>query len=474
MASQAVFVALDQLRLRAQALRLGLHGRLDEILVSDFPGSSPESVLELLQVVLEHLKGEIDKADNESTLLIYCSVLLAVGSWLEFFDNADTQQTPRGLVQLLEDLIRRLTPDATVLVWPQAEYNYSIRDLLRLIENATDSLIPEKQRVALLARFKGPLNLISFPRIERDNVMMHAMLGHEIGHPLAAAYLQQEETSPEYQRFLKTVTDTVNSAIEAACEGKPGVQALKYGQALLDTVLQLRKRALQELLSDAVAVYSFGPSALFALYEFLIAGGWDDPPTASQYYPPSRRRLRFALHVLEQEGHISALEAAAASNSRSQTAVRAALDFIQHIRVLTETTTDTVELEKDRWRKVAYAWVDSTLASATTFTLEKASPIRYDAAHLQRELPELIERLQNGIPPNETGSPIEAAAADPRSAIVAAWAFKLSYFATTDRSRQINPTKELMDLQRVTLRAIEYIIMKREYQKYTSSRKLNP
>lgn len=467
MANPTGFVSLDQHKLHAQALRQGLHERLDEILVSDFPASSPESVLTLLQEVLEFLRAEINAADNDDTLSMYCFVLRIIGGWLVFFDNAGTEQTPRGLVQLLENLMPHLAPNATILLWPQADYNYSIRDLSQLIANATELLIPEKQRQPLLARFKGPLKLMSFPRIERDNILMHAVLGHEIGHPVAESYLAEEERSEDYQKALLEAAAFSQKYVKAKLgPDAAGTESLKLGTEVLKHLIELRKRALQEMLSDAVAICSFGPSALFALFEFLRTAGWDRPPMPTQFYPPSRRRLRYALQITDRLGYCTALSTAANQNTRAKPAALGAIGLIDHVRELAAQTKDQEEINRDELCAYAYAWVDASLKTATEFTLKQTKQVCYDAELMRKELPELIERLQHGIPPNEIGDPINAKGVDPRSAIAAAWAFKLSGFALPDGQRKPDPVKELGALQHLTLRAIEYIFMKRDYQKF--------
>ena len=58
-------------------------------------------------------------------------------------------------------------------------------------------------------------------------------------------------------------------------------------------VLEARKRALQELIADAVGFQLFGISAVFATEDLVAGDAWDAPPEEeSRFYPPWRYRIR--------------------------------------------------------------------------------------------------------------------------------------------------------------------------------------
>jgi hypothetical protein len=78
---------------------------------------------------------------------------------------------------------------------------------------------------------------------------------------------------------------------------------LPIRQQIFDLILQARKRALEELISDLVGYFLFGAGAVFALAEVATTDIWDNLPSAqNDYYPPWRFRLREILRLALADG----------------------------------------------------------------------------------------------------------------------------------------------------------------------------
>ena len=196
-------MALEYLKIRVHALRQGLVSRLKEY-VSDFPTGTPILVIDLLQQILKKIEPRIDSATDERILSLIGRTIRTYGGYLEHFDNAHTEQTPRALAQLLEDLCKTLQFGEKLVVWPQAAYNYSIQNILPDIKCPLVHLLSPEEQKDLFKEFTA-INLVSFPRIERDNILLHAIFGHELGHPIADSFLDIEkvpEKVPGDQVFL--------------------------------------------------------------------------------------------------------------------------------------------------------------------------------------------------------------------------------------------------------------------------------
>lgn len=457
------------LRVRAHSLRAGLLARLEEY-AFDFPGGAPRRAIELIQALLAAIGEEIDQTSDERAIGLICRVIRGMGTLLQHFDNAHTAQTPRGLPQMLGALMARLEPNATLVAWPQSSYNYTIRDLLAPLKEMTQSLLSKEAHQKVFGSVAGPLNFVSFPRIERDNVLLHAIFGHELGHPLATKFLESERTTPAYSAALRRVTDALmalyklSTAPKGALGGSPAqTKAFVDG---LHRVLALRKRGLQELISDCVGVLLFGPSALFASYDTLSVGELDEPPGTGTY-PPRRFRLRVVKNLLDAEGYTSTLESALQTAEPSISAALAR--YLKHINELTAQQTDKSNLGADPLIKLAYDWIEETLPGGTAFVRERLEPLRYEPKHMSAEVPELIERLRIRVPPSEIGAPPHAQVIDWRSALVAGWACRLHMLddpaAGTDQG-----IKQADTMNRLILRAVEFTILGDEYRKFLTDR----
>jgi hypothetical protein len=457
------------LRVRAHALRAGLLARLDEY-AFDFPGGAPRRVIDLIKALLEAIGGEIDGSSDDRAIALICGVIRGMGTLLQHFDNAHTAQTPRGLPQMLGALMARLEPDATLVAWPQSSYNYTIRDLLAPLKQMTQSLLSKEAHQKVFGNVAGPLNFVSFPRIERDNVLLHAIFGHELGHPLATAFLETERASPAYSAALRRVTDALmaqyklSTAPKGALGGSPAqMKAFVDG---LRRVLVLRKRGLQELISDCVGALLFGPSALFASYDTLSLGELDETPETGTY-PPRRFRLRVLKNLLDAEGYSSTLETALQT---AEPPISAALArYLRHIHELTAQQTDKSNLGADPVIKLAYDWIEETLPGGIDFVRSKLAPVRYEPKRMSAEVPELIERLRIRVPPSETGVPPDTEVIDWRSALIAGWACRLHMLedpaAGTDKGIEQAET-----VNRLVLRAVEFTILGDEYREFLTNR----
>jgi hypothetical protein len=457
------------LRVRAHALRAGLVARLDEY-AFDFPGGAPKRAIELIKTLLEAIGQEIDQTTDERAIALICGVIRGMGTLLQHFDNAHTAQTPRGLPQMLGALMARLEPNATLVAWPQSSYNYTIRDLLAPLKQMTQSLLSKQAHQAVFANVTGPLNFVSFPRIERDNVLLHAIFGHELGHPLAKEFLASEKGTPRYSAALHRVTESLlkhyklSTDRKGALSGTQG-QMKSYVEGLR-RVLILRERGLQELISDCVGVLLFGPSALFASYDILSLGELDEPPGTGTY-PPRRFRLRVILRLLDAEGYTAVLESALAT---TEPEISSALSrYLRHLRELTARETDKSNLGIDPVVKLAYDWIEQTLPEGTVFAGTKLAPVRYDPKRITAEVPELIERLRIQVPPSEIGVPPDSKVIDWRSALVAGWACRL-HMVEGPSAGTPKGIAQSETMNRLVLRAVEFTILSEEYRQFLSAR----
>jgi hypothetical protein len=232
-------------------------------------------------------------------------------------------------------------------------------------------------------------------------------------------------------------------------------------QKWLRSVLLLRKRALEELISDTVGIYLFGLSALYAGHEIHPGAGVDlIPSDANDGYPPGRMRLRVSLELSRAEGQLDRL-ANFANDPKTGGAFSAGLSLVNRIESLVAADDDMKAIARDPYVSIAYEWVKATLPSAQAFAKRAVGAAIYPIASQEGECSGLVERLLDGLPPNEIGNSLSPVQVDTRSAILASWLISLDASQSNDASKK----EDFARLNEKTLRGIEYIELQSEYFK---------
>ena len=300
-------------------------------------------------------------------------------------------------------------------------------------------------------------------------MLAHSIFGHELGHPIAADYLAQEDSNPAHQatyiQIQKQVSEQVNQDVAEFPFLLDDAQKLALKTQFFNNVLQIRKRALEELISDAVGIFIFGPSAYFACHEFFWVGNWDAKPSANEWYPPSRMRIRLMLKLVDQSGFMEKLTQTA--HKQCPEYVTAVKEFIDEATRLASITTDKTNIEADKQLKIAYDWMDKSLDQAIAFAKEKSKDVAFQVDTVLPQLAELIQRLELGVPPNEVGDPANPEVVDYRASLLAAWMFKLK--GVDSKTGKLLTSKQIDQLHQQTLRAIEYVILQADYAVSTSA-----
>jgi hypothetical protein len=458
------FSAIEHWRRHTLQLTGGLLQRVEELSVSDYPASTPSEVIRFLQAFLAELTGVIDRASSEERLKIVSSLVQQLGMFIEWLDNAHTGQTPRGLAKVLRDLIVRLDPGARVVARPQAKYNYSILDLGQLLKRLVVDFVPQSKHAAFDQYLASPIKLISFPRIERDNLLGHAVFGHELGHPIADEYLAQEEAEDSYKQSQADIQKKVLELVEERHgAGLDQAVKLEVSTRYFNHILQIRRRALEEIISDAVGLLIFGPSAFFAMFELLWNSSWDARPSPEEWYPPPRFRLRLMLQILDDAktwDRLIKLE----GDRRTARYHAAMMMFAAEARRHAEEKSDISAINEDRLVELSYAWMNASLARALEFARSKTAGVAFDIDAATGQLPELIQRLELGVPPNEIGDPLRPQAVDYRTSLLAGWLFKL--YGVNSSTGEPLSSKDINRLNMQTLLAVEYVTLRGEYTEH--------
>jgi hypothetical protein len=440
----------DALRLRSQS----------------FPSESPHKFASFLADVCEKLAQVIvEEAPNEQMItLISIFAVDGLGPMLAFIEGATSANTPASLVAPVEEIAERAVPRSMFIVSRQWDYNYSVLELRRILEEPLLALPRRKEWEELFGRLSRRVFAVSFPTFERDNALLHVHFAHEIAHPLAETFLEAEDPAAvamELRREIDRFTPEMDPVRRAGAIGKT------FGQAN-----RLRRAAIEETISDTLCAYVFGPSSLFALEEVAnLSESMDD--IAEDGHPPWRFRLRHMLSVLERAGFLgrdgdrvvlaSWPDRVAAQIEDVKTRIDS---WLSRVQSLVEDRSDLDRIQAYLAAKCAYESVERSRSEIQQFTKRKLNK-PYSAGEFRDEVPNLLERLCHHLPPNQ----IERTHKDTQgvrfaSILASGWLYKLATLPPMSATKREEYLDAVRTLERLVLKAFELSAVKRRYDSW--------
>ncbi len=472
---------------RARSVRQSCTNLLTHTYSSNSPRYLAETIIRacdyLTDAIIEiHRTTEYDDEDSIANVLKILQItdyrIMKIGSHVRYIDGARSERLPWSIIPAFQKRIERLLPDVQILLRPQWKYNYSIDlDDLYLVYHRTLSeyqdFVPHKKLDSdVLGKLKSPFYLISFPSLERKNILLHTIIGHEIGHLYAEQYITQQKKNTFSQFVIPEIERIVEEEFKRApvlgpLFEKPAKETRKI--FYLQEVTRCWKRGLEELIADVVGAILFGPAALFSCYESAIQQGLDFEPSAeNNYYPPWRMRIREILRVFDTHGiKLMPLDDSIFGKNKEKTA--RVNQLFDQIRTVAENQDDLALIDKNNLWCLAYKQIVGYLNAGVTYLLNDMQLERelVTSDKLYGKLHHLVERLENNIPPNAIESDAyDRKPADMVDIINAAWFYKLSSAESIlDSNRSFNEDSYVWRdrLNNLTLKAIEYSDIERDY-----------
>lgn len=470
--------------------------RCDALLSNDFPSDAPRALTQTVQRICDYLTKaaqaiftEIDwSAPDEEVaqdfrlLRLTDRIVQELAQELRYVEGARTERLPWSIVPSFEALVREILPDVQIMLRAMWHYNYAFhlqdqRAFFRSILLEHGDYVPTVDLDRdVLAPLTRPFHIISFPSLEQKHILLHSLLGHEVGHLLVDRYLtpvRESAFAAATKREIEEYTDVQVAAIPDSYG--PEVKRVLRDQFLSQntrTAIQLWRRALEELLSDLAGVSLFGPASLFSTLEMAIQGGYDVlPAPTNDFYPPWRMRLRHVWTTLHNQGgwfdvpvELFAGDAARKERLDSRAGFIAALVADRR---------DERELRKDTLAAIAYREAENEIPRGEQFLLATCglATTRPNAETLYRALPPLIGRLDNSIPPNAFESHLDDERVPTFVEIInAAWFHRVSLDPLANGTAPEQAAYVRNRLNNLALKAIEFSELARGYSAWTQSR----
>jgi hypothetical protein len=467
---------------RSEAVKAQAKNLLSKHFASDAPCNLANTICSLcsyLRDVTEAIYSSIDWRNpdivdsNVAQLQITDVLIRILGEHIQYLDNAQTHKLPWSLILPMKTLVRQIMPEIEIILQPQWEYNYTIQptslyEMFYGMLTRYQSLTPERNVGDLLSGLNRNYYVVSFPACEKNNILLHSLLAHEIGHLKSKDYFD----GPREEQFLQAVRDKVAPIVENQLKEVPedmgplfqAQVTQELTQTAIKRITTIWQRGLEELLSDMIGCFLLGPAVLFANMDFALQdlNGFDTKPTEDNlFYPPWRMRLRNIL-VLLKDLSILPVPRDKFQVPEIADAVNRRLHFLEEIA---SNDSDKKEIEDDAYTKIAYVEIEQDLQEAKPRLRKELSSLI--STEFYDRLPHLVERLELGIPPNAWEISIdERQAATVLEIINAAWFHKLSWSDSMfDKigNAESDIYKKRSRMNRLTLKALEYAFIENEY-----------
>ena len=436
--------------------------RLREILAQDFPTSTPEFLAHLIQHLVEGIAALLRASTlDERTEKFACSLIAELGSHLRYVESATSSRVPASFKQPIESLIAKVSQSSRVMLRVQWTFNYKVFDIAEYYETMVDPLLGTNSVKSYLRGLQH-FYIVSVPSIENVNVLLHSIVGHEFGHRVARSFLDQEDQ----EQLLKIIWERVGD-LEwlPSIESLPATFKLPIRQQIFDLILQIRKRALEELISDFVGYFLFGAGAILALAEVATTDLWDTLPSAqNDYYPPWRFRLREVLRLASADDFQSAVNALDGGEPNASIRV-ASVKRLHDLQQIASATADLQAIDADEQVKRAYQDISAVLNSVPDFVARQLGSVRYPLVDFSKFISPLLSRLALGLPPDDVG----ASAMDFRLAMTAGWLYRLARLPIPYNAGRPWESDDDDTLNRLVLKGVESIQLNSEFQKWSHS-----
>ncbi len=358
--------------------------------------------------------------------------LSRIATHLRYVDRARVKQTPWSIISPAEDFLRKQAgPHSNFIIRPTWTYNYSIIgefwDTYKVYLSCW-SWFPLEELIKKLNSFfkdEESIYCISFPRIERNNCLLHANWGHEIGHIIASRWIDTQFAAI----WSKAEAEVKSKIEESVRKDPPPVDPLFKEIAIQSSVAKQTRMAMEaarggvtELICDIIGVHLFGVSALAAGIEFAARFTLDVSPLVCDNYPPWRYRLRNMIEYCRIDLQPNE------GIGYPKPMVEAFLKWLAEADELSKAKPDMDVINGAIVSREAYNFISShwdVIKKDVLAMLPATSSEPYRLFERHQMIERLIERLADGIPPNEVGNLSERPVIF-QDIITAAWVFKIA------------------------------------------------
>jgi hypothetical protein len=288
---------------------------IEELRSKDYYSDDPKELVNLLDKVAVQISDRIRVINKDDDIGIKRMNLLLsyYHLTLDEIEHIELDNVPVELLPHFEGILKKLSLSTVLIFRPNPLYNYSYFPITRFINEVNKSQgYPETKE-------KCDIAVISFPSSERNSMLLHCSFAHEIGHHLNECFSIARDIEPKILelidkdllkkyvgKFLESLSKTKRVIGETEVTLDKFILREQMESLVIEEFAVIIRKWLDEIVSDIIAIYFFGPAFVFAIAESLLAS--QNAEKYSETHPPMFIRLRNLMTLFDELGFSKSLE----------------------------------------------------------------------------------------------------------------------------------------------------------------------
>jgi len=271
---------------------IGLYDFINEISEYDYYNRASSIAIENYFVFVQYLKENIDKLEAIHYNKLYKLINGHIIPNIRYIQRTETKNIPWSLISNIDEILKNeLGSDCWLLFRPQWHFNYSVitEDLISYLKETLYIFFPDDSGNINTIFTNEKIHIFSFPFLEKTNVLLNSIIGHEIGHFYHKKWEQKDycHFKEEQNKVLKKYYD--NLSPENFIDS---YNSTEEGMKILNGIYR-------EIISDIYGYFLFGPSMIFSLFDLSeFESKQMLPSKENRYYPSTKYRIRILMDYL--------------------------------------------------------------------------------------------------------------------------------------------------------------------------------
>jgi hypothetical protein len=270
----------------------GLFDFIEELDDDDYFNNASNIAIKNYKVLAEYLIQHFSSINALDYQRLYILLNERIIPDIRYVQRTKTRNIPWSLVSNLDEMLKKEFGDDYLLLFrPQWQFNFSVftEDFIFYLKGILKIFFPANETEINNIFSNEKIHIFSFPFLEKTNVLLNSVIGHEIGHFYHKRW--EENKYPE-------IHDKYNKELREYYEGfTPDDFFIAYDKT--KEGLEILSGMYREIISDIYGYFLFGPSIIFALYDLstfetrLVL-----PSEKNGYYPMTKYRIRILMKYL--------------------------------------------------------------------------------------------------------------------------------------------------------------------------------
>ncbi len=409
--STSAVIALDALNLlisRNRSVRIAT----EALLSKDYPSEIPKKLINCVESATKKIDSEVSvlserliskpeyseitlkEAKVRHTFLTYLQTVI-----LSLVDGAETGKAPSEWIWPIQRIVEELFPGCQILVRSVHELNYFFTPLGEAIYKkftnvGMESILADNG----LTKEIWVLGTSSFPP---SGILTHCLIAHEIGHGI----YETRNLGTQVLEFIKEDANAASEIVDYLASQmveSPSIRdEASTTSTRLDTYIDRRWLELsvnaglkeiirywaEEFACDLIGLMILGPAFLLSQLHFLFPLASAD--IGDSEHPTPRMRLRLSINTL-----LGTDEGLGYRTLKS-------VDIMQVLQGWRKTVMSAEPKANDPYYDAAYKMIRPALPKIVRLCKKETAKFAYSPSRLDNDVPKLLARLDDGVPPNE-------------------------------------------------------------------------